>query len=76
MTKSETFLQLMSRMSKDYLMNKLFREECVDVARTMEHVRDALGLGDDAEEETDLDPESLAEELEELSEAEETTEAQ
>lgn len=48
-TKSESFLQLMSRIEKDYLMEKLFQDNYVDVTRTMECVCDALHMDDKKE---------------------------
>ena len=64
--KSETFLELMARISKEYLLNKLFEEDCVDVPATMERVRDEMGVFDDEDGYMDLDPEQAEQDLEEL----------
>ena len=64
--KSETFLHLMARISKEYLLNKLFEEDCVDVPATMERVRDELGLYEDEDEDEELDRERAEQDLEEL----------
>ena len=46
---SESFLHLMARIDDDYLMNKLFKAEKVDVSATVYKVREILGIGDDEE---------------------------
>lgn len=41
-TKSESFLELMARISSDYLLNKLGEESVVDWAATREAIEDAI----------------------------------
>lgn len=45
--KSESFFHLMARINDDYLINKLFKDESVDVDATIEQVRELLGIGED-----------------------------
>lgn len=65
---SESFLHLMARIDDDYLMNKLFKAEEVDVSATVAEVREHLGVGDDWQDEslTDEEREEREEALEEL----------
>ena len=65
---SESFLHLMARIDDDYLMNKLFKAEEVDVSATVAEVREHLGVGDDWPDEslTDEEREEREEALEEL----------
>lgn len=42
---SESFLHLMARINDNYLMNKLFKAEEVDVSATVAEVRERLGIG-------------------------------
>ncbi len=44
---SESFLHLMARIDDDYLMNKLFKAEQVDVSATINEVREWIGIGED-----------------------------
>jgi len=46
---SESFLHLMARIDDDYLINKLFKAEEVDVSSTIAEVRELLGIGNDEE---------------------------
>ena len=50
---SESFLHLMARIDDDYLMNKLFKPEEVDVSATVAEVRECLGIGKDDERQDD-----------------------
>lgn len=65
---SESFLHLMARIDDDYLMNKLFKAEEVDVSATVAEVREHLGVGDDWQDGslTDEEREEREEALEEL----------
>ena len=65
---SESFLHLMARIDDDYLMNKLFKAEEVDVSATVAEVREHLGVGDDWQDDslTDEEREEREEALEEL----------
>lgn len=65
---SESFLHLMARIDDDYLMNKLFKAEEVDVSATVAEVREHLGVGDDWQDDslTDEEREERVEALEEL----------
>lgn len=67
---SESFLHLMARIDDDYLMNKLFKAEQVDVSATVEEAREYLGIGEDEDfQDDDLTPwerEKREEALEEL----------
>jgi len=65
---SESFLHLMARIDDDYLMNKLFKAEEVDVSATVAEVREHLGIGDDWQDDslTDEEREEREEALEEL----------
>lgn len=65
---SESFLRLMARIDDDYLMNKLFKAEEVDVSATVAEVREHLGVGDDWQDDslTDEEREEREEALEEL----------
>lgn len=42
----ESFLQLMARINSDYLMDKLFNPEDVDVCATIREVRNCLDIGE------------------------------
>lgn len=54
---SESFLHLMARIDDDYLMNKLFKAEQVDVSATVDEVREWLGIGEDEDyRDDDLTP--------------------
>lgn len=68
--KSESFLHLMARIDDDYLMNKLFKSEEVDVSATVAEVREWLGIGDreDLKDEylTDYERDEREDALEEL----------
>ncbi|MBQ8708494.1 MAG: hypothetical protein IJ523_10445 [Succinivibrionaceae bacterium] len=44
---SESFLHLMARINDDYLLDKLFKAEKVDVSGTVAEVREHLGVGED-----------------------------
>lgn len=44
---SESFLHLMAGIDDDYLINKLFKPEEVDVSATVAEVREWLGIGED-----------------------------
>lgn len=65
---SESFLHLMARIDDDYLMNKLFKAEEVDVSATVAEVREHLGVGDDWQDDslTDEERDEREEALEEL----------
>lgn len=67
---SESFLHLMARIDDDYLMNKLFKAEQVDVSATVDEVREWLCIGEDEDyRDDDLTPwerEKREEALEEL----------
>lgn len=67
---SESFLHLMARIDDDYLMNKLFKDDEVDVSATVAKVREYLGIGEDEDYQDDeLTPwqrEEREEALEEL----------
>ncbi len=67
---SESFLRLMARIDDDYLMNKLFKAEKVDVSATVAEVRERLGIGEDEDCQddnlTDEEREDREEALEEL----------
>lgn len=65
---SESFLHLMARIDDDYLINKLFKAEEVDVSATVAEVREHLGVGDDWQDDslTDEEREEREEALEEL----------
>lgn len=65
---SESFLRLMARIDDDYLMNKLFKAEEVDVSATVAEVREHLGVGDDWQDDslTDEERDEREEALEEL----------
>lgn len=67
---SESFLHLMARIDDDYLINKLFKAERVDVSGTVSAVRERLGIGEDEDfQDDDLTPwqrESREEALEDL----------
>ena len=65
---SESFLHLMARIDDDYLMNKLFKTEQVDVSATVDEVREYLGIGEDWQDDglTDEEREEREEALEEL----------
>lgn len=65
---SESFLHLMARIDDDYLMNKLFKAEEVDVSATVAEVREHLGVGDEWQDDslTDEEREEREEALEEL----------
>lgn len=65
---SESFLHLMARIDDDYLMNKLFKAEKVDVSATVAEVREHLGVGDYWQDDilTDEEREEREEALEEL----------
>ena len=54
---SESFLHLMARIDDDYLMNKLFKAEEVDVSATVAEVREHLGVGDDWQDDSLTDEE-------------------
>ena len=43
---TESFLHLMARIDDDYLINKLFKSEEVDVSATVAEVREWLGIGE------------------------------
>lgn len=47
---SESFLQLMARIDDDYLMDKLFKAEEVDVSATIDEVRERLDVDEEQEE--------------------------
>lgn len=65
---SESFLHLMARINDDYLMNKLFKAEEVDVSATVAEVREHLGIGEDWQDDslTDEEREEREEALTEL----------
>lgn len=67
---SESFLHLMARIDDDYLINKLFKAEEVDVSATVAEVREWLGIGEDEDCQddslTDEEREEREEALEEL----------
>lgn len=67
---SESFLHLMARIDDDYLINKLFECEIVDVSATVAEVRERLGIGEDEyyqdDSLTDEEREEREEALEEL----------
>ena len=50
---SESFLHLMARINDDYLMNKLFKDEEVDIDATVAEVREYLGIGEDEDYQDD-----------------------
>ena len=63
-------MHLMARIDDDYLMNKLFKAEQVEVSATVDEVREWLGIGEDEDyRDDDLTPwerEKREEALEEL----------
>ena len=71
---SESFLQLMARINKDYLINKLFDPEEIDVKATMENLREAIYLDEIEDEDDREDAETYLEEIEETLESCDTTE--
>lgn len=62
---SESFLHLMARINGDYLMNKLFKAEEVDVSATVAEVREWLGVGKDEDYQDDSLTDEEREEREE-----------
>lgn len=49
----ESFLHLMARIDDDYLLEKLFKAEEVDVSATVDEVREWLGIGEDEDYQDD-----------------------
>lgn len=67
----ESFLHLMARIDDDYLINKLFKCEEVDVSATVAEVREWLGIGEDEDyQDDDLTDEEREEREEALDELE------
>lgn len=66
----ESFLHLMARIGDDYLMEKLFKDEEVDISATVDEVREWLGIGENEdfrdESLTDEEREEREEAMEEL----------
>lgn len=62
---SESFLHLMARINEDYLINKLFDPEEIDVKATMERIREAMNLDDIEDEDEREDAETYLEEIKE-----------
>ena len=65
-TDDGTFMQLLARMDTNYLMSKLFKEDCVDVPRTIKRVRYAIDNRGEQDENMDLDPEKVEKDIKEL----------
>lgn len=60
---SESFLHLMARINEDYLINKLFEPEDIDVKATMDRIRKAMCLDDIEDEDEREDAEAYLEEI-------------
>ena len=63
---SESFLHLMARINEDYLINKLFDPEEIDVKATMERIREAMNLDDIEDEDEREDAETYLQEIKEI----------